>query len=170
MSMEFCKAFCTPGYPLFGMEYGSECWCGYAIGVGSVLAAASDCNMACSGNAEQSCGGSYRLNVYSNGQVAVVVPTTGAYNFLGCYSEATGIRALASTATFGVTDMTVEKCAAFCADYTMFGVEFGYECYCGNELQLGSALMPTTDCNMVCAGSTREFCGAANRLNVYQRS
>jgi WSC domain len=67
--------------------------------------------------------------------------------------------------------MTVEMYQAFCSSptpYQMFGVEYAGECYCGNVLQAGSVGAPTTDCSMTCDGSPYEFCGAGNRLDVYQ--
>jgi hypothetical protein len=67
--------------------------------------------------------------------------------------------------------MTVELCQSFCASqgtYSMFGVEYAGECYCGNTLQTGSVLAPTTDCSMLCDGNKFEYCGAGNRLDIYQ--
>jgi hypothetical protein len=67
--------------------------------------------------------------------------------------------------------MTVEMCQSFCSSptvYQYFGVEYAGECYCGNSLQAGSIGAPTTDCSMICDGSPYEFCGAGNRLDVYQ--
>ena len=71
-------------------------------------------------------------------------PTTmtdlAGYTYLGCYSEATGKRALSDFQQFyGQGDRNdVESCSAACSDYTYFGVEFGSECYCGNNINLGS--------------------------------
>jgi hypothetical protein len=67
--------------------------------------------------------------------------------------------------------MTVEMCEAFCSSptvYQYFGVEYSGECYCGNALQAGSVAAPTSDCSMICDGSLYEFCGAGNRLDLYQ--
>jgi hypothetical protein len=64
--------------------------------------------------------------------------------------------------------MTVEACAAYCADYAWFGVEYGAECYCGPLPRAGSGLTPVqSDCKMVCSGNPSEYCGAGNRLNTY---
>lgn len=69
------------------------------------------------------------------------------------------------------TSMTVDMCAKYCFDlgYNLLGVEYGGECYCGNELQAGSVTATASDCNMACAGNASQSCGAGNRLNVYQR-
>jgi hypothetical protein len=48
--------------PLAGVEFGTECYCGKAIKAGAAKAAASDCNMDCSGKSAspETCGGNYR--------------------------------------------------------------------------------------------------------------
>lgn len=56
-----------------------------------------------------------------------VVPTAGNFASLGCYTEATGMRALTGS-TFANDTMTVELCAAFCAGFTFMGVEYHREC------------------------------------------
>jgi len=64
---------------------------------------------------------------------AVASPTlghkaaVGSYTFQGCYTEATGIRAL-SEKTYSSDLMTNELCASTCAGYTYFGTEYGREC------------------------------------------
>jgi len=55
----------------------------------------------------------------------VHVPSVGAFTWQGCYTEATNERALSAATYVNYTSMTVEICAAFCASYTMFGVEYG---------------------------------------------
>jgi hypothetical protein len=117
------------------------------------LAATSSCGMTCDGNANEYCGGPDRLDYYtghgatpttttsgggggttattaSTGTVAsstgpVHVASVGAYTWQGCYTEATAGRALSGAALVNYKTMTVEICAAFCASYTMFGVEYG---------------------------------------------
>ncbi|KAL8662353.1 MAG: hypothetical protein Q9202_004811 [Teloschistes flavicans] len=96
-------------------------------------------------------------------------PTTVAgYTAQGCYTEATQGRALTGTAYYN-DQMTVEKCAAACGAYTWFGVEYGRECYCGNNLNAGSFSTAISECNFACPGDSMETCGAGNRLNMYQR-
>lgn len=43
------------------------------------------------------------------------------------------------------------------------------ECYCGATLGTGSVVQSATDCNMLCTGNSTEYCGAGNRLNLYQK-
>ncbi|KAH7308553.1 WSC domain-containing protein [Stachybotrys elegans] len=51
-------------YKYIGLEYGGECWCGNAFGVGANSTLISQCGMTCRENNTEYCGGSQRLNVY----------------------------------------------------------------------------------------------------------
>jgi hypothetical protein len=42
----------------------------------------------------------------------------------------------------------------------MFGVEYAGECHYGNQVEAGSVSTSTSDCSMLCAGNSSEFCGA----------
>jgi len=66
--------------------------------------------------------------------------------------------------------MTVDLCGDFCSNlnYTMFGVEYADECYCGNSFADGTTLDVNNDCNMACAGDNTEYCGGAGAMNVYE--
>jgi hypothetical protein len=63
------------------------------------------------------------------------------YDFTGCYTEATNMRALSGTAYFDDA-MTIEKCANACAGSKYFGVEYGREVGFGTfrPRQLGLAV------------------------------
>lgn len=99
------------------------------------------------------------------------VQAVGSYNWIGCYTEATNSRALKSATLVNYNTMTVEMCASFCGPtYSMFGVEYSGECYCGHVLQAGSVLAPVADCSMTCDGNHLEYCGGPARLDVYQQS
>lgn len=95
-----------------------------------------------------------------------IKPIIGKYSFVGCWTEGTGVRAL-SASTYADDAMTLESCAAFCSAYKYFGTEYGRECYCGDTLAASSASAPVADCNMICAGSPLQYCGAGNRLELY---
>jgi iron transport multicopper oxidase len=63
----------------------------------------------------------------------VIVPSVGAYFYVGCYSEATTGRALTSK-SYANDSMTIESCASFCMGYTWWGVEYARECKSFNRL------------------------------------
>ncbi|EKD15864.1 hypothetical protein MBM_05875 [Drepanopeziza brunnea f. sp. 'multigermtubi' MB_m1] len=169
------------------------------LGIGAVKQTSRDptvngCNMVCAGNALQWCGGGNRLNLYllngtspaptssasvptGTNSASPSTPTATAAgpvtvsNFTG---EATNGRALNSVLLpIAGSDTDVETCATACAGYTYFGVEYGSECYCGNQIWEGSVVQTSPDpnvngCSVLCAANTLEYCGGGDRLNVYQ--
>ncbi|KAK6582207.1 hypothetical protein PZA11_004615 [Diplocarpon coronariae] len=94
-------------------------------------------------------------------------PVVSGYSFLGCYTESTTGRAL-SLSSYASDTMTLESCAAYCSAYSMFGVEYGRECYCGNSLGAGSIKATNqADCSFLCPGDRATYCGAGVRLQLY---
>jgi hypothetical protein len=51
--------------------------------------------------------------------------------------------------------MTVEKCVAACreAEYTVSGLEYSAECFCGNAFVNAPHQTSDADCNMACSGN-----------------
>ena len=63
-SIAFCKNACfKEGYKYSGVEYANECFCGNKMPK-TIAPKQSDCNMDCSGDKSQKCGGPNRMNVY----------------------------------------------------------------------------------------------------------
>lgn len=93
-------------------------------------------------------------------------PSVGQWDYYGCYTEATGQRALSGRTTAS-NDMTIAKCASFCVGFEYFGLEYAWECFCGNSFNTGSVKTDNSQCNMICGGSECNYCGAGNRLSVY---
>ena len=63
-----CTTLCqSKGYQYAGVEYGDECYCGtgYAGGVAPPTANNSDCDMTCAGSYYYTCGGSWRMEIFS---------------------------------------------------------------------------------------------------------
>jgi len=181
-TIQSCTTACSnAGYDLAGTEYAAECWCGSSIEAGGAPAPASECNMVCSGNPSQYCGGPNRLNLYKIG------PTVPSWESLGCYSsvfffhsrleslltlpslisDTVGSRTLPFPV--GVSSNTMESCTSACYDagYSMAGTEYSAECWCGTSIQGGGAPASASDCNMPCSGDNTQSCGGPNRLNVY---
>lgn len=73
------KSCAASGYTLAGTQFSKECWCGGALnttGGAGQAAVASSCDMPCAGDASQSCGGNYHLNLYALGSST----STSAYS------------------------------------------------------------------------------------------
>ncbi|KAF2108754.1 WSC domain-containing protein [Lophiotrema nucula] len=175
-----CISTCaSAGWIFAGTQYSQECWCGNAIPI--QLDPDSACNYGCTGNVNQTCGGdgilhdtphmslfadSTKFNGNTTSPPLLLTPNVGMYNFIGCYADVSGKTLTTKQTTSNI--MTVEACQAYCSAYTYFGLEFSAECYCGNALNSASTVQNSTQCNMPCKGSNSEYCGASNRMQVYQ--
>ena len=64
-TVPFCMEACSKkGYKYAGVEYAKECFCGNKLPKSQRLIA--ECNMDCSGDKSQKCGGGNRINVYKS--------------------------------------------------------------------------------------------------------
>jgi Glyoxal oxidase N-terminus/WSC domain len=179
MTGQSCIAHCTQyGYNYAATEYASECFCGNQLASQSALATPSDCNMGCTGQNTTQCGGPDRLTVFWNGQAppsaALEVPEVNGWKALGCFTDQGVANRTLTTimpTTGGQAALTVSLCTSACqnAGFTLAGVEYGSECYCGNHTANGGHLAPDggVGCNMGCNGNRTETCGGPNRLNLY---
>ncbi|ETS86981.1 hypothetical protein PFICI_00809 [Pestalotiopsis fici W106-1] len=174
-TIELCTSTCAAGgNTIAGLEYGSQCFCGTSLGYLSQQVIESSCSTACPGNSSEICGGGNRLSLYSNGspaqQSAPGTPESiGDFYYVSCYTEATSGHALSSKST-STSSMTLEYCASYCKGYQYFGTEYGSECYCGNSFAAGANRTSDSECSMLCANDTSEYCGAGYRLTVYQNT
>ncbi|KAK4206827.1 hypothetical protein QBC37DRAFT_258106, partial [Rhypophila decipiens] len=48
------------------------------------------------------------------------------------------------------------------------GVEYGVECYWGNEISSSTVESPPDQCSMSCAGNPLDICGNKSRINIYE--
>lgn len=102
MTTQNCIAFCA-GSIYVAVEWSQECYCGAQIQAGSVPANASDCDMDCSGNQFEICGGSSRLNMFkdinpianstaiSSSVIPTVAPVDPGCTQNNCYRASTSI-------------------------------------------------------------------------------
>ena len=54
-------------------------------------------------------------------------------------------------------------------NYDLAGLSYGKTCYCGQSLAATAKVLPLAQCNMLCTGNRREFCGAYEKLLVYKK-
>lgn len=173
MSVLQCTAACkAAGFSYAGVEYSSECYCDNQI-LNTAASGQTGCNMLCSGNSTEYCGGGNFINVYKSSAAPKTASTVPAgWTGQGCMKDNVLGRALGvgMAVAGGPASMTVESCVAACsaAGYQIAGVEYSQECWCDNQIQNGGVLtLPTDGCNMLCRGNTYETCGGSNRLNIY---
>lgn len=171
MTYAACASFCS-GFNYLGLEYGSECYCGNSFANPTTLAPAADCNMPCAGDKTQNCGAGNRLWLFKRSTPVTGPgnPTVSGYTYNGCYTDSTASRVLTDKSYTDGANLSVEKCAAFCAGYGYFGTEYASECYCGNALKGTTSKVAEGDCAMVCSGDGTELCGSGNRLSLYGKT
>lgn len=144
------------------------------------------------GGTQQICGGYSYISIYNNtdkafvangslansaGGLAVALPLVPfASNYLGCATDRQGgIMALTSSSTQQVT-MTIDICAKACAAYQFYGLEFSFQCFCGNALIAPNFITNTTStpsnstCNMRCGGRGDQLCGGPNAISLYKNN
>ncbi|KAK0631555.1 WSC domain-containing protein [Immersiella caudata] len=64
-SVRKCAWYCFyEGFNLFGAEEGGYCMCGTSLHQDSIQTADSECDMPCTGDGSEKCGGPYRLSLY----------------------------------------------------------------------------------------------------------
>jgi len=102
--------------------------------------------------------------------LAALVPTVLAATYHGCYTDIPS-HALNSYFVWNNTHMTGAFCEAECLahdpSYTLFGTQWGEECYCGTSLTQGSFPTWPEDCDAACKGDPLEKCGGSLRLSLY---
>lgn len=194
MTTQSCGSFClSKGFNTFGTEYSSECYCSNIMP--KVSANQSECNMICSGDLTNYCGGPNRLSVWtistspaSSSSSVSTTPTSSATpvsasspaassnpvvsggTYLGCYTDSTSSRALSGYYNSAKTQ-TLDTCqaAAVSNGYKYFGVEYSGECFAGNTISSSSG-PGSVDCNMPCYGNSSQICGGPNALSMFQNT
>ncbi|KJA24416.1 hypothetical protein HYPSUDRAFT_65638 [Hypholoma sublateritium FD-334 SS-4] len=208
LTIESCVAFCNEqSQRLAGLE-GDQCKCAniYRPDGGGFESDPGECHLPdfdvpCPGNAEESCGlpnGTPSLiSLYLKTGTPIdcsdlVWPggsamTAGKWRFSYFYNDSTTARALsvnAATLAAPVTagSMSSAACTTACgnAGYTLAGVEFGDECFCGNALENNAHTI--TDCALlnqpfnpnparvsltVCTGNPQEICGGPGVISIF---
>ncbi|XP_076108180.1 uncharacterized protein LOC143076337 isoform X4 [Mytilus galloprovincialis] len=160
MTVQKCKQFCgKKGYKFAGVEYGYECFCGNDLRKDRKRKE-SDCKTPCSGNKRQTCGGPWRISIYTAPED---VDESG---YIGCYQDDS--TRILHNEVLKDKGMTVQKCKQFCGKkgYKFAGVEYGYECFCGNDLRKDRK-RKESDCKTPCSGNKRQTCGGPWRISIY---
>ncbi|XP_052286677.1 uncharacterized protein LOC127882202 [Dreissena polymorpha] len=85
--------------------------------------------------------------------------------YLGCYMDNTTKRVLPHALADERTNNTPGDCARRCSNYRYAGVEYWWECFCGNILNANE--VPEEKCSLPCPGNNRIKCGGFSRISIY---
>eukprot|EP01064_Diplonema_japonicum_P024550 TRINITY_DN3514_c0_g1_i1.p1 TRINITY_DN3514_c0_g1~~TRINITY_DN3514_c0_g1_i1.p1 ORF type:complete len:666 (+),score=165.37 TRINITY_DN3514_c0_g1_i1:68-1999(+) len=158
-----CANLCTAaGHAYAGVEYGKECWCGSSV-EGSKKTVSTDCNVPCTGDDTEMCGGGHRMNLYS----LVAKDPQQTPSRLGCF-EVDGWHRALHTLAYVSQGNTMEECTSACQwnGFKYAGLEAGDECWCGNNVQYASRTI-TAKCDTPCPGDGNQWCGDGYKSLVY---
>lgn len=158
-SIKQCVDKCTDeGYMYAGLQYTGECFCG---NVYNTYGEGDSCNSPCKHGGGY-CGGGWQNSVYEAVQ--------GAY--VGCFVDYWDKRAMTERLDDG---MSIKGCIDACAKakekYSHAGLQWGKECFCGNDGEYNyhgeDTNEPNNGCNMDCenGGGT---CGGSGRNSVFR--
>ncbi|KAI4878110.1 hypothetical protein NFI96_019708, partial [Prochilodus magdalenae] len=86
---------------------------------------------------------------------------------LGCFKDNGHPPPLAQDQHTSQT-LTIQNCISFCRNkrYKLAGMESGYACFCGNDLDYHLPL-PSLDCSHVCFGDQQQPCGGDGHVIVF---
>ncbi|CBJ28221.1 conserved unknown protein [Ectocarpus siliculosus] len=189
MTTAICASTCAD-YAYYGTQFGGECWCGNNADY-DVYGEAT-CDMGCTGDSSDICGGFNAMSFYSTGSVVEtpspvpdevtpspvpdeetpspvpdeVTPSPVVPTepgYLGCFGDSQADRVF--SVVTGSGSMTTAICASTCADYAYYGTQFGGECWCGNNAAYD--VYGEATCDMGCTGDSSEKCGGFNAMSVY---
>ncbi|TCD62163.1 hypothetical protein EIP91_007269 [Steccherinum ochraceum] len=187
MTIPTCQAFCdSKGFTYAGLEYGQECYCGNALAKRVDINQAQQCYMTCSDG--QKCGGTWAISLFKKG-ASTVPPTTttvstppassapatpsgsipAGWTAAGCAHDGNN-RALDGY-MFTSDSMTAGICTSTCASkgFARAGVEYGRECWCGNEFENGEGYtLADNYCNVRTADGGPG--GGAWAMSVFQNA
>jgi len=165
----------TAGFALASLSYKGECWAGNALSPASYALDPSKCQMACTGDPAETCGGAAALDVYTSTTIPVLkasvspnLASVGGYSFSGCYSDlVNNERSLPTGLAF---NGTIEGCIAACttANLAVCGLEYSGECWAASELAPASTVLDASRCAFPCKGNPTEYCGGSASLSVYK--
>lgn len=166
MTSALCMEFCEQnGYHYFGVEFGSECFCGNDVHANSTLIVQNDCEgTPCAGNPSEFCGGYWRVLV---GETNL---NPSLYNISAkCFVD-DETRVLSGTILDGFHSNinTPYACQQLCRreKYSYFGVEYGSECFCGNDIDHDRLGVAPGECNMRCRNFAALNCGGRWRIAI----
>ncbi|KAK0519416.1 hypothetical protein OC842_007464, partial [Tilletia horrida] len=102
---------------------------------------------------------------------ATIVLSASGLSYQGCWHEPSGTRMLA-TRVAASSSMTVQSCVASClnAGYSIAGLEYSQECWCGNGVTLGSTEVADSQCTNTCSGDATQLCGGSFLLTTYAQN
>ncbi|CAD5124777.1 DgyrCDS13040 [Dimorphilus gyrociliatus] len=159
VTIQHCIKDCRDhGYSYAALRGGNMCSC--TNNKHRFHGTSTECNIKCSQNEEQICGGTSSNSVY-----AVDVNR----NFIGCFSDIGNDRDLSNKRWDVDAGKSAFDCVQKCKydGFLFAGVQNGGACYCGNSYGRHGAASGEDKCSSKCKGWHLENCGARLQNAIY---
>lgn len=162
LSPRSCQVACgQKGFALAALE-SNVCFCDNQYRNGGSRVNQAQCNYVCSGNANATCGGYWRMDVLAT--EGIEQSTNGLAGYRGCYSDINSMSYAPYSSDYQDPGMCAGQCAA--RGYAYSGLLAGKTCRCGNTSP--SALVARTNCQQTqCTANPSAECGGASAISVY---
>jgi len=161
---EECIISCNAtGFAYAGLQDGNRCVCMNEHPTAKTDG--SNCNMACPGNGNFSCGGSWTMDLHQN-------PAYHSTNltYIGCFKNTFNDldRMLFEGTYNNFRNNTPDWCVAYCTSggFDYAGLQYGSQCICTNSGPQGTS--DAGQCTYGCAGdSSIKMCGGLGYINIF---
>jgi len=161
---EECIISCNAtGFAYAGLQDGNRCVCMNEHPTAKTDG--SNCNMACPGNGNFSCGGSWTMDLHQN-------PAYHSTNltYIGCFKNTFNDldRMLFEGTYNNFRNNTPDWCVAYCTSggYDYAGLQYGSQCICTNSGPQGTS--DAQQCTYGCAGDNSiKMCGGLGYINIF---
>lgn len=170
MSKGSCEDQCENlGYTYYGLENGSDCYCGNSINGNPPQITLSECNEPCTGNELDNCGGDLKMNLFTLSSNLISDFDSNADPQGQCYLDNLQNRILNHAQEIGSSNMSIGSCQGQCQGlgYKYYGLENGSDCYCGNSINGNPSQLPGSQCDMTCTGDDLDNCGGNLKMNLF---
>lgn len=144
-----------------GLQYGGQCFGGNSLA--GTQAAAGDCNMPCTADAGQTCGGAWRNTVFDLGPATAAAPAASAYQ--GCWVDDARRALPVSLMPSGATPASCVA-AARRMGFAYAGLQFEGQCWAGDSLGFTRAAS-AAECNTPCTADPAQNCGGGWRNSIW---
>ncbi|KAH6695984.1 hypothetical protein BKA61DRAFT_254266 [Leptodontidium sp. MPI-SDFR-AT-0119] len=151
--------FC-PTYKTYCSQAKNEWCCGASCGVDG-----DSCCWNTQTQSEYLCKSGTKCGNNACAPIPTQTAELNAWTAQGCYTDSENARGLPNSYTGA--DVKIGVCATKAAGFKYFAVEYGVECYWGNELAATSTKGDTSKCDMGCSGFPTAQCGGAGYMNLY---
>ncbi|KAI6710688.1 hypothetical protein JHW43_006802 [Diplocarpon mali] len=132
LTVKTCLRACKAGgWSFAGLEYASECYCGVALGIGTLPIDDSTCNMPCNGDATETCGGRNALDLFVAKDLESSEPCEGGSSS-PLSSLPAAISSLSSSSTRTMIPSSTKTSASLCTSTVTVSPTATCEYKCGN--------------------------------------